>query len=126
MPKLTPIALVDPTRTLNIAGNQNDVAAWNETSETLTGGMVVTIAKRAVKSGQTTRKSTLRVNQPLQKQCESTCSVVSRGTVLLVLEQTSSVESTAAEREQAYDDLLQLLQKADTRLAFINNESFYG
>lgn len=127
MPKLTPIELVEPTRTLNITGNQNDVAAWaTATDLTMNGGLQVTMSKRAVKSNQTTRKSVLRITQPLHTTCESTCKTESRGTILVVCEVTASVQSTLAEREQAFEDLVQLLGDPVFKAAFVNNESFFS
>lgn len=128
MPQLKPLEINDGSAVVDypIDGNSNGVTAWRKPDSNLRGGNTIVLTKRDAKSSQTTRKSSLAMTFPLIKTCETTCSTVSRGTVLVKLEFISSIDSTTDERSAALASLKSALADVDIADALVNNESFWS
>lgn len=128
MPQLKPLEINDGSAVVNypIDGNSQGVTAWRKPDGNLRGGNTIVLTKRDAKSSQTTRKSSLAMTFPLIKTCETTCNIVSRGTVLAKLEFISSVDSTVDERSAALASLKSALADQDIADALVNNESFWS
>lgn len=128
MPQLKPLTINDGSTDVEypIDGNSQGVTAWRKPDGNLRGGNTVVVTKRDAKSSQTTRKGSLTLTVPLISTCETTCSTVSRGTILAKVEFISSVDSTAEERNAAYASLKSALADSDLAQAIVNNESFWS
>lgn len=111
-----------------VGGNSNGVATWTLQSSNGSFGTTghFSIGVRQVNAKQSTRKTTAVYSDPLVDTCATTCKVTSRGAVMFRLENVTSVDSTLAERELAFDRFVALLTKPDARTAFVNNEAFYS
>lgn len=126
MPKYQPLAIASPSKTYAVTGITGASAGWQDGNDSFENVEAFSVTRRPVTNGQQTRKSTVRLTKPLVDVCPTTCVKTSRGSILGTLDFTSSVQSKLAEREDAYDSLVALLNDTDVRNAVVNNEAFWG
>lgn len=127
MPQFKQIDVTVSGATIEFVPTQNGAtSAWLNEGDVLESNSVLTYTRRPSNNSQTTRKSSVGYTVPLIDECESTCSISSRGAILFKLDNVVSTKSTTAERTAAYDTFVKLLQDTDVRDAIINNGSFYA
>lgn len=127
MPQFKQIDVTVSGATIEFVPTQNGAtSAWLNEGDVLESNSVLTYTRRPSNNSQTTRKSSVGYTVPLVDECESTCSISSRGAILFKLDNVVSTKSTTAERTAAYDTFVELLKDADVRDAIINNGSFYA
>lgn len=124
MPKYVPLEA--NSKTYSVTGIVGNTAGWQNGQDRFDSGSSFTVTRRNPASGQTTRKSSVRLSVPLIDVCENTCSTTSRGSILTVIDFTTGLESSQSEREAAYDDILALLGTESVKQAIVNNEPYWG
>lgn len=127
MPQFKQIDVTVDAVAVKFTPTQNGAtSAWLNEGNVLESNSVLTYTRRPSNNSQTTRKASVGYTVPLVDECESTCSVSSRGAILFKLDNVVSTKSTNTERATAYDTFVELLKHADVRDAIINNGSFYA
>lgn len=127
MPKFQKLSVSVSGASVEFDPAQNGATSvWIEQGPNLENNSSVTYTRRPSTSKQTTRKSAFGLTIPYSSECTETCTVQSRGVSLFKLDNVVDVRVTTAERQDAYDTFVALLQQEDVRDAIVNNGSFYS